>query len=237
MQLDLSDFTSVRRFAGLLQTLHPRFDCLINNAGLAVQTNQTNSAGIELTWATNHLGHFLLVRQLDASIRANGSRVVIVASTLHQRGRIDFGNLGGFTAAPLNRGRNAYYNDSKLANFYMGREMYRKGYDVHVLCPGLCHTDFFRDYDPHWYHYVLFAPVVWLMLRSAEQGAENIVHCATDNVNTEQKNPATGYFVRSLRQDKSKFAFSDEVSERLWAESERAVAEASPTDPIKEEHE
>lgn len=225
MQLDLSDFASVRRFAAQLQTLHPRFDCLINNAGLAVQTSQTAPGGVELTWATNHLGHFLLTRQLDAAIRAHGTRVVIVSSALHQRGHIDFDNLGGFTEAPLNRGRNPYYNDSKLANFYMGREMYRKGYDVHVLCPGLCHTDFFRDYEPRWYHYVLFAPVVWLMLRSAEQGAGNIVYCATDNVNTEAKNPATGYYVRSLRQDKSKYAFSDAVSERLWAESERAVAE------------
>lgn len=63
------------------------------------------------------------------------------------------------------------------------------------------------------------------------KGAENIVHCATDNVNTTDKNPATGYYVRSLRQDRSKYAFSDDVSERLWAASERLCAAKAATPP------
>lgn len=221
MQLDLAETASVRNFARQLQTIYPQVDCLVHNAGLAMKTNQKNSAGIELTWATNHLGPFLLQHLLDASVREHRTRIVIVASALHMRGCIDFENLGGFVEQPMQRGRNAYYNNSKLGNFYMGRELYRRGYDAHVLCPGLCHTDFFRDFDPRWYHYVLFAPVVWLMLRSAEQGAQNIIHCATDNVNTDEANPGCGYYVRSLRQDRSKFAFSNAVSERLWLESER----------------
>lgn len=221
MQLDLAEAASVRQFARQLQTLYPQVDCLVHNAGLAVKTDQQNSDGIELTWATNYLGPFLLTRLLDAAIREHHTRIVIVASTLHQRGTIDVDKLGGFVEAPMQRGRNVYYNNSKLGNFYMGRELYRRGYDAHVLCPGLCHTDFFRDYEPRWYHYVMFAPVVWLMLRSAAQGAQNIVHCATDAVNTAERNPACGYYVRSLRQDRSKFAFSDAVAERLWLESER----------------
>lgn len=62
--------------------------------------------------------------------------------------------------------------------------------------------------------------IFWLFF----QGAQNIVHAATDNVNTEEKNPSKGYFIQSLKQSKSKFNFSDEVSERLWAESVKMIA-------------
>ena len=89
---------------------------------------------------------------------------------------------------------------------------------------GLCNTDFFRDYNPKFYHYIMFAPVVWLFLRSAEQGAQNIVHCATDNVNTADKNPSKSFLVVNVQQTKSKLDLSDEVSERLWNESRNLCA-------------
>lgn len=233
MQLDLAEAASVRSFVRQLLAVRPHFDCVIANAGLAITTSQTNCAGLELTFATNHLGHFLLTQLLTPAIRTNGARIVVVSSGMHTRGRLDFARLGApappasdAPAAKRGSDRNAAYSASKLANFYMARELYRRGFDVHVLCPGLCHTDFFRHYEPRWYHYVLFAPVVWLALRSAWQGAQNIVWCATDSVNTDAENPATGYYVRSLRQQKSKYAFSDEEGERLWLESERMCAEA-----------
>ena len=62
------------------------------------------------------------------------------------------------------------YNNSKLMNFYFAKELYKRGVDVHVCCPGLCNTDFFRAYDPKFYHYILFSPVILFFLRSAEQG-------------------------------------------------------------------
>lgn len=136
---------------------------------MVVKTNEKAPSGLELTFATNHLGHFLLTELLVENIRQNASRVVVVSSALHQRGVIDLEQLGQFVENPQVKGRNKYYNDSKLANFYFARELCRRGIDAHVLCPGLCHTDFFRVYQPRWYHYVLFSPVVWLMLRSSEQ--------------------------------------------------------------------
>lgn len=51
------------------------------------------------------------------------------------------------------------------------------------------------------------------------QGAQNIIYCATDNFNTEENNPLTGYFITSLKQQKSKIEFDDEVSRGLWIKS------------------
>lgn len=222
--LDLGSFESIVDFVENIKENYPDFNCLINNAGLAMPDGKKKTAdGIELHFGTNHLGHFLLTKLLQERIQANGARIVTVSSLLHQKGRIDFATMAKCIEGDgvISKANNTLYNNSKLANFYHARELYKRGFDAHVLCPGLCHTDFFRDYNPRWYHYIMFAPVVWLLLRSAEQGSENIVFCATDNVNTVEKNPATGYFVRSLKQTKSKVQFDDEIGARLWTESEK----------------
>lgn len=222
--LDLASFESIVDFVENIKSNYAKFDCLINNAGLAVPSTQHETVdGIELHFGTNHVGHFLLTRLLQEKIQQNKARVVVVSSLLHQKGNIDFATIAKCVNASgvITKAKNMLYNNSKLANFYHARELYKKGFDAHVLCPGLCHTDFFRSYNPRWYHYIIFAPVVWLLLRSAEQGSENIVFCATDNVNTDEKNPSTGYFVRNLQQTKSKVQFDDQVGVRLWDESEK----------------
>lgn len=169
-ELDLASFDSIHKFAREILQKYPKFDCLINNAGVATNLAQQTVEKFEIHFGVNHLGHFLLTNLLMDRIKENGGRIVIVSSMLHQRGTIDFENLGKPLEQPLPvRRQNPLYNNSKLANFYFARELYKKGFDVYVLCPGLCHTDIFRDYNPRWYHYVLFAPVIWLALRSARQ--------------------------------------------------------------------
>lgn len=222
--LNLASFESIVDFVNNIKANHPTFDCLINNAGLAIpKWDLKTEDGIELHFGTMHVGHFLLTRLLSDRIEANTARIVIVSSVLHTKGVIDFDTIGKCIDRPglIRRGHNLLYNTAKLANFYHARELFKRGYDAHVLCPGLCHTDFFRSYDPKWYHYIIFSPIVWLVLRSAEQGAANIVYCATDNMNTITVNPKEGYYVRSLKQTKSPHPFSDEISERLWSESEK----------------
>uniref|UniRef100_A0A182Q1S6 Deoxyhypusine synthase n=1 Tax=Anopheles farauti TaxID=69004 RepID=A0A182Q1S6_9DIPT len=77
-----------------------------------------------------------------------------------------------------------------------------------------------------WYHYLVFSPIVWLMLRSGEQGAQNIIYAATESVTTPERNPLTGYFVSNVKMRRSKYHFDEETSVRLWEESVRAIAEA-----------
>uniref|UniRef100_A0A1B0CB24 Dehydrogenase with different specificities related to short-chain alcohol dehydrogenase n=1 Tax=Lutzomyia longipalpis TaxID=7200 RepID=A0A1B0CB24_LUTLO len=223
MELDLASFDSIKAFAAKLKAEYPHFDCLINNAGLAVKTEHYTKENFELHFGVNHLGHFLLTSLLSDVIKQNKSRVVVVSSKMHEKASIDFENLGKWVAPTPRERTNRHYNSSKLANFYFAKELYRKGYDAHVLCPGLCHTDFFRDYNPKWYHYVLFSPIAWWYLRSARQGAQNIIHCATDNVNTAEKNPGNDYLVVNLKQTKSKGQIREEDSVRLWTESEKLI--------------
>lgn len=219
IELDLASFDSIKKFSEIIKEKYSVFDCLINNAGLAVQSNKSTQNNIELHTGTNHIGPFLLTNLLMDNIKSNNSRVVILSSKMHEKASIDFDNFGKFTEKTRGERTNHLYNNSKLMNFYFAKELYKKGVDVHVCCPGLCNTDFFRDYDPKFYHYILFSPVILFFLRSPEQGAQNIIFCATENVNTDDMNPDKSYIVMNLKQTKSKINLTDEISEKLWSES------------------
>ncbi|EAA11306.4 AGAP006530-PA [Anopheles gambiae str. PEST] len=225
MELDLASFRSIRSFARELVRTVPQLYCLVNNAGLAVRTPEFTREHYEVHFGVNHLGQFLLVELLKERLLEQQTRVVVVSSRMHEiEAEIDFEQLGRWVeyGSRLNR----LYNNSKLMNFYYARELYKRGYNVHVLCPGLCHTDFFRHYEPKWYHYLVFSPIVWLMLRSGEQGAQNIIYAATESVTTPDRNPVTGYFISNVKMRRSKFHFDEETSVRLWDASVRAIADA-----------
>lgn len=78
--LDLGDLQSVRRFVeGWSGPVH----ALINNAGImALPILERTSAGFEMQFATNYLGHFALTLGLRRHLaQAKGARVVSVASS------------------------------------------------------------------------------------------------------------------------------------------------------------
>lgn len=153
------------------------------------------------------------------NIETNKSRVVIVSSKLHEKGQLDFQNFGKLREDETKKFNT--YNDSKLMNFYFSKELFKRGIDCHVLCPGLCYTNLFRDFNPRFYHYILFSPIIIFFMRSAKQGAQNILHCALDNVNTNEKNPDKSFIVINLKNKKSKITLQEDLSERLWTESEK----------------
>lgn len=78
---DVSDLDSVRGFAAdFLAAGHP-LDVLIHNAGVLLPHRQTSAQGIELTWATNVIGPFLLTALLQPRLIASApARVIFVSS-------------------------------------------------------------------------------------------------------------------------------------------------------------
>ncbi|MEM9277782.1 MAG: SDR family NAD(P)-dependent oxidoreductase, partial [Pseudomonadota bacterium] len=121
MQLDVSDFASVRRFADKFHSTFGHLDVLINNAGILLYSAKSNSDGIELQFATNHLGHFLLTSLLFEIIPDDSnSRIVHLSSIAHKGARIHFDDLScgerGIVA----------YGQSKLACLIFGEELDRR---------------------------------------------------------------------------------------------------------------
>ncbi len=136
--LDLGSIDSVRRFATEFGARPLRFRALVCNAGLQVrQGPQRSRDGFELTFAVNHLGHFLLVNLLLARLLANApARIVVVASGVHDpklrtgMPKADIADLETLAATGGPRkdtfdGRLAYVN-SKLCNLWFAYELARR---------------------------------------------------------------------------------------------------------------
>ncbi|MEO8605954.1 MAG: SDR family NAD(P)-dependent oxidoreductase, partial [bacterium] len=84
--LDLAALASVRDFADLLIATaddRPPLDAVVCNAGVQIVGQPERSAdGFELTYAVNHLGHYLLVRRLLPALAAP-ARIVMLGSGTH----------------------------------------------------------------------------------------------------------------------------------------------------------
>ncbi len=112
---DLASLDSVRDALIQFQQQFQHLDLLINNAGTMVSEFRTTGDGLELTFAANYLGPWLLTRGLLDSLVASGSgRIVTVASTIHRRGRLDLHRLSSETGQNYS-GMQAYAR-SKLGN-------------------------------------------------------------------------------------------------------------------------
>ncbi|MCJ2058299.1 SDR family NAD(P)-dependent oxidoreductase [Methylobacterium sp. J-048] len=122
--LDLSDLTSVRRFAeGVLAAGRP-IDWLINNAGLMACPESRVGPGWEAQFATNHLGHFALTNRLLPLLGA-GARVIAVSSAGHHLSPIRWDDLQ-FTSA-YDKWR--AYGQAKTANALFAVHLDRLGRD------------------------------------------------------------------------------------------------------------
>ncbi|BBH03374.1 NAD(P)-binding Rossmann-fold superfamily protein [Prunus dulcis] len=131
MELDLSLLASVRKFAADYNSSGLPLNILINNAGVGASPFKLSQDSIELLFATNHLGHFLLTNLLLETMKSTSresnieGRIVNVSSLLHP-----YGYREGIRFDKINdeSGYNRYYNyaQSKLANILHANELTRR---------------------------------------------------------------------------------------------------------------
>src|SRR5690349_1575638 len=97
VSFDLGTVAGVRRGAEQILARAPALHVLINNAGIFASERVVTDDGIELTFAVNHIGPFLLTEllapRLEASAAGQPSRVINMASVAHTRGRIHLDDL------------------------------------------------------------------------------------------------------------------------------------------------
>ena len=145
MTLDVADMASVRSFTAAFGERHDRLDVLVNNAGAWYTDRRDSADGIELTFATNVVGPYLLTDLLSPALRAAGqARIVNIGSSI--AGNYDATDLQ-FTTRKFN-GYQAY-SQSKLATrmvtWGQAARLAGTGVTANVAAPGFVRTGLNRN--------------------------------------------------------------------------------------------
>ncbi|KAM8939635.1 retinol dehydrogenase 14-like [Pelodytes ibericus] len=220
--LDTSSMSSVRTFAQHILQEEKRLDILINNAGASGLPHSITSEGLERTFATNHLGPFLLTNLLvDLMKRSAPSRLVFVSSFIHSKGVINPRHLKGEDLKGLHISE--YYNCTKLMNAAYANELARRlqgtGVTVSSLNPGVVMTDAMRNYS--FIIRSIFNVIGFFFFKTAEEGAASSIFCAV----SEEMEGITGKYVDSdctmlLPSEKAR---DPAVAKKLWEACESAT--------------
>ena len=216
---DLSSQASIRQLAATVLARYPRLDILVNNAGTVSVERKLTVDGIELTFAVNHLGYYLLTRLLRERIVASApARIVNVASHLHYKGTLDFDDLGFARGYHILRA----YARSKLGNVLFTCELAKRlggtGVTANALHPGNVATNIWSG-APSWSQPFLAIAKKLLMI-SPEEGAREITYLAA----SPEVEGRTGlYFENNRPRLPSQLSRKDGLAARLWAESARLV--------------
>jgi NAD(P)-dependent dehydrogenase (short-subunit alcohol dehydrogenase family) len=210
--LDLGELAQVRASAERLVARGTPVDVLVANAGLAGMRGATKD-GFELSFGTNHLGHFLFTVLLAPRLReAKGARIVIVSSKAHYDAKaIDWDVLRkptrSITALPE-------YAVSKLANILFAKELARRfgagGPHTYSLHPGVIASDIWRRVP--W----PIRPILLRKMLTTEQGAETTLHCATS---PDVAADDGLYYDRCKTKAPSALAEDAALAKKLWAKS------------------
>ena len=219
---DLADLSSVRRGAAEILEQAPRLDVLVNNAGLVLSERRVTVDGYEATFATNHLGPFLLTNLLLDRMQASApARIVNVASTAHNSARkgMPFDDLqseGRYRAMRV-------YGQSKLANILFTNELARRLEGTRVtansLHPGTVRTGYGADGDAR--GFLSFGlKVSGPFFLSPAKGARTSVYLASS---PEVDGVSGHYFVKCKPRTPRKWARDPDAAQRLWQVSEELV--------------
>lgn len=240
--IDLSSFQSVREFAKVINETESKIDVLIHNAGYVnIFRKAVSVDGIELTYATNHYGPFLLTHLLiDLLKKSAPCRIVVVASKTHTLSFFNpfksyHLNPVGFLLPGL------LYGNTKYANILMTFEMARrvKDFNITVNClhpgrffnfilmnlsltkvknvAGVIDTGIWRNI-PFPFSFVMdFAR---LFLKTLQEGIQTILYCSLSS----DLEGVSGKYFRDCKEGKPLKGVHDrDWQTKLWDESVKIV--------------
>ena len=210
---DLASLASVRKAAAEILVRCAHIDVLVNNAGAVYQQKGHSSEGLELTFAANHLGPFLLTNLLLERIKATpGARIVNVASTAHQAARrgISFADLKAEKSySPMGR-----YAESKLANILFTRSLSKRlegtGVTANCLHPGVIFSGFGLN-QPGIINF--FYRLARFFMLTPAQGARTSIYLASS---PEVAGVSGQYFSKCKPARTTRSAQDMVLAERLW---------------------
>ncbi|XP_047635162.1 retinol dehydrogenase 12-like [Phacochoerus africanus] len=173
--VDLSSMASIRTFVQWLLRESPEIHLLVNNAGVSGFPRTLTPEGLDLTFATNYIGPFLLTNLLQGALqRAGSARVVNVSSFRQAHGYIDEEHLIG-AGGPLTFNQNYDCSKLLLALFTerLAQRLQGTGVTVNSVSPGIVYTGIMKNFP--WLYRFLF----WLLsifFKNSKQGAIPVLY-------------------------------------------------------------
>ncbi|KAG7117069.1 putative oxidoreductase bli-4 like protein [Verticillium longisporum] len=130
IQCDLSDWPRVMEVAEQIKKENDRLDILVNNAGRGIMPHELTESGVDRQMAINHMGHVVLTSHLlplmkSTAEKGNTVRITVQASNAHQGAPSDI-KFESLEEINEDKGANANYGRSKLANILYARYFARK---------------------------------------------------------------------------------------------------------------
>ncbi|XP_062233711.1 short-chain dehydrogenase TIC 32 B, chloroplastic-like [Phragmites australis] len=234
LPLDLSSLDSVRRFVARFLALGLPLNLLVNNAGKYADRFAVSEDGVEMTFATNYLGHFLLTRllleKMAETARATGveGRIVNVSSTIHSwfAGDDAVGYLDRVTRRKIPYDPTMAYALSKLANVLHTRALAERlkemNANVTANCvhPGIVRTRLIRDRDGLVTNTVFF--LASKLLKTIPQAAATTCYVA---VHPAVAGVSGKYFADCNEASPSRLGASSEEATKLWSFSDAITAQ------------
>ncbi|KAF7821863.1 short-chain dehydrogenase TIC 32, chloroplastic-like [Senna tora] len=229
MELDLSSMASVRKFAAEFNSSGLPLNILINNAGIMATPFMLSKDNIELQFATNHLGHFLLTHLLLDTMKKTArkskreGRIVNLSSEAHR-----FTYREGIRFDKINdqSGYKSWgaYGQSKLANILHANELARHfkedGVDIiaNSLHPGTIVTNLFRHNNLiNGKCHIINAGMVNVLgkfvFKNVKQGAATTCYVA---LHPQVKGVSGEYFSDSNVANRTSHAKDVQLAKKLW---------------------
>ncbi|QEM09820.1 SDR family oxidoreductase [Mucilaginibacter rubeus] len=220
IKCDLADLQSVREAAIELSQKLTTINILINNAGAGFSERRVSKDGFEMTFTTNHLGHFLLTTSLMPLLERGQARIINVSSEGHKIGKPNFDDL----QSAQNYSSFKAYGMAKLFNIYFTQSLAQKFADKGVLAfslhPGVVNSSFIEGLKG-------FDKVLMKMARpfmiTSQQGAETSIYLATEP-GLDKFNGR--YFKKKKLAKTSPIAQDWAAQEKLWQISEKLISKS-----------
>jgi NAD(P)-dependent dehydrogenase (short-subunit alcohol dehydrogenase family) len=226
---DLSSLVSIRNFVDQVKSHYTQCDVLFNCAGIQQMERQVSADGLELMFAVNYLGHFLLTNLLfDLFRAANGARVITTSGSSHKAttaeglnvGTINFDDLQGKKQFNFARQSKQIVLAKILFTYELARRWEPYGIAACTLSPGLVKTNLVS----HLPWYVRFYFDIRCRLGHAqtpEQAAGHFLDLANrPDVNGKYFEADSGILIEARSSEES---YDTEIAKHLWKVSEDLV--------------
>ncbi|MDB5149189.1 MAG: NAD(P)-dependent dehydrogenase, short-chain alcohol dehydrogenase family [Mucilaginibacter sp.] len=220
IKCDLADLQSVCEAAAELSQKLMAINILINNAGAGFSERQVSRDGFEMTFTTNHLGHFLLTTSLMPLLKRGQARIINVSSEGHKLGKPNFDDL----QSAQNYSSFKAYGMAKLFNVYFAHSLAQKFGDKGILAfslhPGVVSSSFadkLKGFDK------ILMKLARPFMITSEQGAETSIYLAT----APRLDQFNGCYFKKKKVAKTAAIVQDTAAqEKLWQISDKLISKS-----------